>query len=262
MGVGRPLVILGGILALVGLVLVLRARKHYRRYKRVRSTLNSPIAKAKGGGFVSVAGRIVPSDQGVARAPFSGKAAVWIRVVVEELRSPTRRAYWHPLFDDVEARNFLVDDGSGQAARVIPRNAEALLLPRNTSSSGFYYDDPVHLEAFLQSRGSKSTKMLGFSGSMRYREEILVAGEVVQVLGLSRREAAGPGAHGRRLGPAHQLVLFQGPGDELLITNRTPEQLVHHTLAGLVAGIVFLILGGVVAATGALALYYPHHLHH
>jgi hypothetical protein len=261
MGLVRPLLLLGGIVFLVGLALTSLNLKKYRRRKRIRRTALTPAARALGGEIVAIKGRIVPSEQGQVRAPFSGKLAVWVRVQVDELRSPTRRAYWHSLYDDVEARTFLIDDGTGQLARVIPRGAEVLLDAPNVASSGHYYDDPIHLEAFLQSRGSKSTRLLGFSKSMRYKEEVLVAGEFIHAIGFARRESAVPGAHGSQAGPAHQLVLFQSPRDELILTNMSERQLNERLLRAFFSGLVVIGLGLLLSIAGeviALVLRLRH----
>ena len=68
---------------------------------------------------------------------------------------------------------------------------------------------------------------------------------------------AGPPVHdGYRMVPSSQLVMFQGagPDGELLLTNKTEEQLTGKLLTGFVVGLaltglgVLLGLGGVAAA--------------
>src|SRR4051812_43475617 len=96
--------------------------KNMARRKRIMSTPTSPIRQAPGG-LVEVKGRIVPSEQGVLQTPFSGRHAVWARITVQERRQRGRSSYWATIINEVDARSFFVDDGSGELARVLPQNA-------------------------------------------------------------------------------------------------------------------------------------------
>ena len=149
---------------------------------------------------------------------------------------------------------FMVDDGSGQMARVMPAGANVILEKQNIASSGTFNDAHPHLEAFLASRGLKSTSFLGFNKSMRYEEELIAPGDPVYALGPSRREPGPPVHDGYRMVPSSQLVLFAGIGDEneLILTNRTEEQLASKLLGGFVAGLVMTGLGLLVGAGGVV----------
>ncbi|HVH47609.1 MAG TPA: hypothetical protein VM925_34975, partial [Labilithrix sp.] len=183
-------------------------------------------------------------EQGLLQAPFSGRHAVWCRITVQELRRSGKSSYWHTILTEVDGRLFLVDDGSGQLARVIPMGANVLLDKQNVASSGTFNDAAPHLEAFLQSRGLKSTSWIGFNKSMRYEEELLVPQDALYALGPSRREPGPPVHDGYRMVPGSQLVMFQGmgPDGELLLTNKTEAQLTSKLLTGFVVG---LVLGGI-----------------
>ncbi len=245
-----PLLILGGILFLVGVVITLANLKNWKRRQRIIATPTSPIAHAPGNGVVEIKGRIHPSEQGFVQTPFSGRHAVWCRVTVQELRRSGKSSYWHTLLAEVDARSFMVEDGSGQLARVMPHGANVLLEKQNVASSGTFNDAAPHLEAFLQMRGLKSTSWLGFNKSMRYEEELLAAGDVLYALGPSRREAGPPVHDGYRMVPGSQLVMFHGmgPEGELILTNKTEQQLTNKLLTGFVVG---LVLGGVGLLVGA-----------
>ncbi len=171
------------------------------------------------------------------QTPFSGRHAVWCRITVQELRSSGRNRYWHTILTEVDCRPFMVDDGSGQLARILPTGANVLLDKHNIASSGTFNDAAPHLEAFLQSRGLKSTSWLGLNKSMRYEEEVLAAGDPLYALGLSRREAGPPVHDGYRMVPGSQLVMAHGMGDqgELLLTNKTEAELTSKLLTPPVA---------------------------
>jgi hypothetical protein len=256
MGLEGPLLIIGGILFIIGVITTLMNIKNFKRRQRIIATPTSPIAHAPGNGIVEIKGRVQPSEQGMVQTPFSGRYAVWCRVTVQELRSSGRNTYWHTILTEIDTRPFMVDDGSGQQARVIPMGANVMLDKQNVASSGTFNDAAPHLEGFLQSRGIKSTSWLGFNKGMRYEEEVLAPGDPLYALGPSRREAGPPIHDGYRMVPGSQLVCFHGmgPDGELLLTNKTEEQLTSKLLTGFIVGLVFaglgllLGLGGIVAA--------------
>ena len=246
------LLIIGGVLFLIGVIATLTNIKNFKRRQRIIATPTSPIAQAPGNQLVEIKGRIAPSEQGVLQAPFSGRHAVWCRVTVQELRSSGKSTYWHTILTEVDARHFLVDDSSGQLARVLPEAANVMLDKQSITSSGTFKDPAPHLLAFLQSRGKSSTSWLGFNKSMRYEEELLTPGDPVYALGPSRRDAGPPVHDGYRMVPGSQLVMFAGH-EELILTNKTEEQLVSKLLTGFVIGLVMTGLGLLGGVGGAIA---------
>jgi hypothetical protein len=148
----------------------------------------------------------------------------------------------------------MVDDGSGQLARVMPPGANVILDAQQVATSGTFKDAPQHLEAFLASRGLKTTSFLGFNKAMRYEEQLLVPGDNLYAIGPSRREAGPPVNDGYRMVPGSQLVLYAGVGTpgELILTNKTEEQLISKLRNGFIAGAVMGGLGFLATATGAI----------
>jgi hypothetical protein len=252
---GIALLVIGGVLLLIGLIALIGNIKNLRRRTRIIQTPTSPIAQAPGNGPVEIKGRIAPSEQGVVLSPFSQRQAVWVRVLVQEWRNRGRSSYWATIINEVDARPFLVDDGSGQHARVLPAAANVILDTQNVASSGAFKDTPPQLEAFLSSRGLKSTSWLGFNKRMRYEEQVLLPGDSLYAIGPSRRDAGPPVNDGYRMAPSSQLVLYavpkSGPG-ELILTNKTEEQLVKKLLWGFVAGAVMSGVGFLLAAAGTI----------
>jgi hypothetical protein len=257
-----PLLIFGGILFIIGVIVTITNLKNYKRRQRIIATPTTPIAQAPGNTVVEIKGRVQPSEQGVVQTPFSGRHAVWCRVTVQELRRSGRSSYWHTILAEIDARPFMVDDGSGQQARVMPNGANVILDKQNVASSGTFNDAAPHLEAFLQSRGLKSTSWLGFNKSMRYEEEVLAPGDPLYALGPSRREAGPPVHDGYRMVPGSQLVMFHGmgPEGELLLTNKSESELTNKLLTGFVVGLVMggigllLSVGGLIAGIAAAVM--------
>jgi hypothetical protein len=249
------LLILGAVVFILGVIITLTNLKNWKRRQRIIATPTSPVAQAPGNGIVEIKGRVVPSEQGIIQTPFSGRHAVWTRITVQELRSSGKNSYWHTLLTEADGRVFMVDDTSGQMARIMPVGANVMLDKQSIASSGTFNDAQPHLEAFLASRGLKSTSWLGLNKSMRYEEELIAPGDPVYALGPSRREAGPPVNDGYRMVPGSQLVMFTGAGPEgeLILTNKTEEQLTSKLLGGFVAGLVMVGIGLLLGMAGIVS---------
>ncbi len=250
--------IVGGVLLLIGVIVTLSNLKNWKRRQRILNTPTSPIAQAPGNALVEVKGRIGPGEQGLVMAPFSGRQCVWVRVLVQELRSTGRSSYWATVCNETDGRPFYVDDGSGQMARIHPQNANIILDRQGIGSSGTFNDPPPHLQAFLASRGLSATTWLGFNKSMRYEEEVLAAHDPLYALGPSTRSAGPPVQDGYRNAPGTQLEMYvmPGPAGELILTNKTEEQLVSKLFWGFVIGLVMMGMGLLAGLLGvALVIY-------
>lgn len=248
------LLVFGSILFVIGTIIALTGLKNYRRRQRILATPTSPIAQAPGNGPVEIKGRIVPGEQGVLQTPFSGRHAVWCRITVLEHRSSGRNSYWATILKEVDQREFFVDDGSGQLAKIIPHGADVLLDTQNVANSGTFNDASPHLQAFLASRGHSTQSWLGFNKSMRYTEEVLAPSDPLYALGPSRRDPGPPVNDGYRMSPSSQLVIFAGQGEpnELILTNKSEEQLVSNLMWGLVGGAIMAGIGVFLGLAGAI----------
>lgn len=246
----------GGILLLIGIVVGLSNLKNLKRRHRILATPTCPIAQAPGNGAVEVKGRILPSEQGVVQAPFSGRHAVWVRITVQELRSAGRSRYWHTVLSEMDGRVFLVDDGSGEVARIHAQGANVMLEKQQVGTSGTFNDASAHLTQFLSARGLSTTGFFGFNKSMRYEEEVLAPGDNLYAIGPSRRDAGPPVNDGYRVAPGNQLALFAAPGEagELILTNKTEEQLVSKLLWGFVSGAVMVGIGTLLGLVGLVVV--------
>jgi hypothetical protein len=248
------LLVIGGILLLLGIIFLLTGLPNMRRRKRIIDTPTSRVSEATGSGAVEIKGRIVPSEQGLIAAPFSGRQGVWVRIIVQEQRSTGRSSYWATIVKETDARPFMVDDGSGQMARVLPAGANVILDSQVVAKSGTFNDAQPHLEAFLAARGLKSTSFLGFNKAMRYEEQIMLPGELLYAIGPSRRDAGPPVSDGYRMVPGSQLVLFANGGQagELILTNKSEDELTSKLRTGFMAGAVMGALGFLATGAGAI----------
>lgn len=249
------LLIIGGVIGLIGLIVTLTNLKNVRRRKRIIDTPTSPIAHATGQGRVEVKGRIVAGEEGLVQSPFSGRYCVWVRAKVQELRSSGRSTYWATIVNEIDCRPFYVEDGSGQSARIMPNGADVILDTQTVASSGTFNDAAPHLQQFLAARGLSTTSFLGFNKRIRYEEEVLAVGDPLYAIGPSQREAGPPVHDGYRMVPGSQLVVYAGQGEEfeMILTNKSEDQLVSKLLWGFVGGLVMLGIGGLFVIGGMMA---------
>jgi hypothetical protein len=234
---------------IVGIVLVAGNARNWRRRQRIIATPTTPIAHCTGDSVVEIKGRVVASEEGSFRTPFSGRDAVFCRVTVQERRQSGRSSHWHTVIEEIESRDFYVEDGSGQQARISPRGANTVLDKQSIASSGMFNDPPPQLVSFLASRGVSAETWIGTNKSMQYLEEVLAPGDSLYAIGPSHREAGPPQHEGYRNAPTSRLVMSgMGEGDlELLLSNKSEEDLVRNLGTGMTIGFV-LIGGSVVAA--------------
>ena len=120
------LLLIGLLSLLVGVPLLRAGLPDMRRRGRILRTPMSSIARAQGDAPVEISGRILPSKQGLSVVPFTGRKAVMARVIVQRSVQGLRGQvdHWVTILDETYGRPFLVDDGSGQMARVAPPNAK------------------------------------------------------------------------------------------------------------------------------------------
>jgi hypothetical protein len=238
-------VIFGIVLLVAGIAVMYGSRANVKRRNRILNTPTSPIAQAQGNAQVEIKGKILPSEQGVVMAPFSGRHAVWCRVTVQEWQQRGRSGSFITIVQEVDARHFMVDDGSGQYARVIPDRAHMILDEQQVGKSGTFRDANPQIEAFLQSRGLKTTNFLGLNKNMRYLEELLIPNDNLYAIGASRRDPGPPVSDGYRMSPSSMLVLFHGGTDdnELILTNKPEDKITGKLLYGFIGGIVMTALG-------------------
>jgi hypothetical protein len=248
------LLIFAATLFIVGVITIATSRSNWRLRQRVIATPTSPIARSGDDEVVEIKGTAVASEQGTLQAPFSGRAAVFCRITVQERRSTGKSSHWHTVFEEVHARDFDIEDASGQQARIRTLNAKCVLDKRAISTSGIFDDPPPELVAFLQSRNVDSETWLGTNKRMQFLEEVIAPGEAVYAMGPAQREAGPDPYHNDA--PASRLVLRNaGEGElELLISNKSEDELVRHLGAQLSLGVA-LIVASLIVGLAALAVW-------
>lgn len=120
------------------------------------------------------------------RAPLSGRACAYWRIVVEERRRRGKNSRWVKVIDEHGGVDFVIRDETGKAL-VKTDHVHAVLENDGGGSSGFFNDPSPELDEFLASRGHTSKGFL-FNKSMRYREGVVEHGETVAAVGAARWE--------------------------------------------------------------------------
>ncbi len=98
-----------------------------------------PLRLQTGKVRVEIYGHLVPSEQGFIVAPLSGRQVLYVRAIVEERRGVGNNKHWKTIVDEFDARDFFVNDGSGEDARVNVQGAAYELNAERVSSSGLLH---------------------------------------------------------------------------------------------------------------------------
>lgn len=115
-------------------------------------------------------------------APLSGRPCAHYHLEIEHRRSSGKSSHWVTIIDDAKTVDFIVDDGSGRAIVETGQSQFAVVRDAN-ARSGTFKDATPELEKLLQQYGESSSGLLGFNKTLRYREGVIEAEEMVAVFG-------------------------------------------------------------------------------
>jgi len=153
-------------------------------------------------------------------APLSGRPCAYYYVLVEQLQSSGKSSHYSKLIEEEKSGTFLIRDGRYRAKINSDSQLKTYLVQDKEYSSGLGNDATAALENFLNSNGEKSENFLGFNKTIRYKEGILEAGEMVAVTGRGEwktaREAQLPETYGR-------ILLFSSAENEPIYMSDDPE---------------------------------------
>ncbi|MCU0435075.1 MAG: hypothetical protein MUC87_16575 [Bacteroidia bacterium] len=149
--------------------------------RNIRKHQPQQVSSFREGTVGRVQGKVVFHGQTL-HAPLSGRECSYYRVIVEEYRSSGKSGHWHKVIDDAKAGMVLLNDGTGYAL-LNAASARCYVVPDTTQRSGTFNDAPANIEEYLKTHAKKSTGLFGWNKSMRYKEGLLVQGEIVNVTG-------------------------------------------------------------------------------
>jgi hypothetical protein len=209
----------GGITAAVTAGLAYAGVRQMKRARLVERTPTTSAASLEGGEVVEVKGRVVAAEQTL-ETPLSRRSAVWFHVEVKEAQGSSSRT----LVDQVRAVDFLIDDGSGRMARVVPRAHEKAVVALDADRQWENETDGLRkwVLELLRAKGHEDFEPTKLS----WTERALFAGDPVYVLGHAEPVVGPPVADGYRSVPSSQLVLRGTADAPLTIAAMTEEQFV------------------------------------
>lgn len=111
-------------------------------------------------------------------APLTGRKCAYYQVVVQQHQSSGKHGRWVDIINEERVGDIILRDGSDYL-RVDKSRLKLFSAQDADFSSGTWNDATPELEAFLAARGMKSTGLLGFNKSLRYKEAVLEEGEWV-----------------------------------------------------------------------------------
>jgi hypothetical protein len=124
------------------------------------------------------------SGEGTVFAPVSERPCLWFRLVLEQ----RRRNRWENVVDLKESARCVLGDGTGTAA-VDLMEAEVVVVAAPRVRTGIYSVPSKELDELLQRIGGAETPPAG--PFVRYREEVLLDGDVLYAVGTARSGDAG-----------------------------------------------------------------------
>jgi hypothetical protein len=192
-----------------GLEFLFQWRLQYGHYRRLRAARCTPVREVLGGN-VGIRGRVVASDRGLFVAPRSGERVVWARVRV----SVDFRGDGTEIVNETAARDFLIDDGSGEMAYVDARNAR---IVSENLRMGTTEELSPGLRAFVCERARDFQK---YDGWPAYISEVVIGvGDEVIAVGPSRRAVCDK--EGDASASTSRLVLGSAAGE--LVVGAWPQ---------------------------------------
>lgn len=147
----------------------------------LKKTPNMRIGEFLGGETGRVTGQVKFAGETIV-APLTGRKCAYYHVEVQEYRSSGKSGHWYTIINEERAGDIIMHDGTNYCMIGKGTLKSYLHMDANYNSGTFKNATP-ELEAFLVSRGYKSTGLLGLNKSIRYKEGILEENEVFTAAG-------------------------------------------------------------------------------
>ncbi|HTF03894.1 MAG TPA: hypothetical protein VK826_07710 [Bacteroidia bacterium] len=168
-------------LVIAGLVLAWYFSKKQVVKRALRNAPHRRINEFVTGENGKVVGKVIFAGETL-QAPLSKRKCAAYHVVVQEYRQHGKSGSWHTIIEEEKRGDLVLHDGIGYAF-IEPHNIQSFLVQDASFSSGTFNDASHELEGYLAQHGRKSTGLLGFNKSIRYREGVLEENEIVAAVG-------------------------------------------------------------------------------
>jgi hypothetical protein len=230
--------VVGGALALVGVVMLFSALSAGGFLGQVKRARLSRVAEVQAPGLTLLRGRVVPSQQGTFPAAVTQLPAVWAQ---QQLTTRTGRS--EQTTYTARALPFYLDDGSGPPALIVAEGGQSQIKERVSETWGGLGMPSPLVERWLSAQGVERAAQLRTGPSRWLRESVVAAGDTVMVMGIARRTPQGvvipnePSLDGR-------VYLFDKTRDELVGGNQKRRTI----------GLVLTLVGAVALGGGWLGM--------
>jgi hypothetical protein len=193
-----------------------------RALRRLRNLPLCPLSRLAEGQPVRTLGTVRKRGE-LLRAPFSGRSCVCYEAVVEGWNhNRLRFSNWYLLAREVRATRFGLELGGASADVVaaIGEPVDALLRADEEQRSDVLHKPTPEMESFLERLG-RSAHGLVLPRTLRYREGIVEAGEMVVAAGLVTRRVERPAfvVEGEDGSPVAHWQLSGGPAGPLFLSD-------------------------------------------
>lgn len=171
------------IILIAGLAVAAWLFSKKAKVKRLlKKTPSMRIGEFLGGEAGRITGRVIFAGETLV-APLTGRKCSYYQVEVQEYRSSGKSGHWYTIINEERAGDIILNDGTNYCMIGKGTLKSYLNMDANYNSGTFKNATP-ELEAFLVSRGYKSTGLLGLNKSIRYKEGILEENEVFTAAGI------------------------------------------------------------------------------
>lgn len=151
--------------------------------------------------------RGVVHGEGDLVSPMSRRACVYWRMLVEQ----RRRNRWETLVDQKQSVRLWLDDGGGRVA-LAPADADVIVTSAARGTGGIFGFPSAELTELLGRLGAQPEGMVG--PYLRYREEIIAAGDRLHAVGSVEKTAEG--------------WEMRADGDVYVVSDRDEAEVVRH----------------------------------
>lgn len=225
-------VTLASLGALVGLVASVLAARAFGNARLLAEAAPTPVQDLEEG-LHEVGGRL--SAEGELVAPLTGRTCAYYRLLLEQ----RRRNRWESVLDQREALPTAVADETGAVA-VRLDDADVVVSSPDRVRTGIFAVPSAELTALLEKVAAPSTPPAG--PFLRWREEILLAGDKVFAVGAAARAE-------------ERWSLVADGGAPVLVSDREEAEVVRHQRRAGQRWAAIGIVGLAVAAYGGIGVF-------
>jgi len=238
-------VIIGGLLALIGLGIIAIGFIFFRKKRLIENIPTSKI-RSIAVGLVEIFGQVIPIKEQIFRSPFTDKECVYYQFTIEEYRSSGKNSNWVTIKKGEQKGLFYLKDDTG---RVMIKPTGATIEARKDFEyqSGLGKDPSEQVIRFLSANNLAHEGFLGLNKTMRYRETIISPYDTLYIMG-----TAGENPFNKEVTANHvdSIMIQKGKYEkQYYISDKSEKQILKNlTLLTYVMwgfGMVLIIIGAI-----------------